>query len=92
MFARFSFGYFVGFYFYTMILGYLWLNCFSQFNYSHPIAGASAAVSAIVFLLAAVLITSPIRRLYALSELAVERLLKIDFAICCGNSRYRRRL
>ena len=26
VFARFSFGYFVGFYFYTMILGYLWLN------------------------------------------------------------------
>src|ERR1700712_2292493 len=25
--ARFSFGYFTGFYFYTMILGYLWLNC-----------------------------------------------------------------
>src|SRR5882724_6824513 len=28
-YARFSFGYFVGFYFYTMVLGYLWLNCFS---------------------------------------------------------------
>jgi len=77
VFARFSFGYFVGFYFYTMILGYLWLNCFSQFNYNHTIAGASAAVSAIVFLLGALQITSPIRQLYALSELAIERLLTL---------------
>ena len=29
--ARFSFGYFVGFYLYTMVLGYLWINCFSDF-------------------------------------------------------------
>ena len=29
-FSRFSFGYFLGFYFYTMILGYLWLVEFSQ--------------------------------------------------------------
>src|SRR3984893_4095422 len=56
-FVRFSFGYVVGFFFYTMILGYLWLNCFSQFNYDHSIAGASAAASAILFLLAALLIT-----------------------------------
>ncbi|MGY4462186.1 hypothetical protein [Bradyrhizobium sp. LB13.1] len=29
-FARFSFGYFVGFYFYTMILGFLWINVSSR--------------------------------------------------------------
>lgn len=28
VFARFTFGYFVGFYLYAMILGFLWLNCF----------------------------------------------------------------
>ena len=28
-FSEFSFGYFLGFYFYTMILGYLWLDEFS---------------------------------------------------------------
>jgi hypothetical protein len=76
-FARFSFGYFVGFYFYTMVLGYLWLNSFSQFNYNHSIAGASAAVSAVVFLPGALLITSPIRQLYALSQLSFERLLTL---------------
>jgi hypothetical protein len=29
--ARFSFGYFVDFYFYTMILGFLWIDVFSQY-------------------------------------------------------------
>src|SRR4051812_32691643 len=33
--ASFSPGYFIGFYFYTMVLGYLWLNCFSDLNYDH---------------------------------------------------------
>src|ERR1700750_101570 len=46
VFARFSFGYFAGFYLYTMILGYLWLNCFTDLNYDHRVAGVSAAVSA----------------------------------------------
>lgn len=76
-FARFSFGYFVGFYLYTMILGYLWLNNFSQFQYNHTAAGVSAAVSAVAFLLPALLITSPIKRLYTLSEPAFERLLTL---------------
>src|ERR1700712_646048 len=52
-FARFSFGYLVGFYFYTMIAGYLWLNCFTDLNYDHKLAGLSAAVSAVAFLLPA---------------------------------------
>src|SRR6266478_4742554 len=51
VFTRFSFGYFSGFYFYSMILGYLWLNCFSQFRYNHETAGFSAAISALAFLL-----------------------------------------
>src|ERR1700704_6056908 len=34
-FACFSFGYLVGFYFYTMISGYLWLVCFTDLNYDH---------------------------------------------------------
>jgi hypothetical protein len=74
VFARFSFGYFVGFYFYTMILGYLWLNCFSPFNYDHRIAGASAAFSAIAFLLPALFITSPLKPFFTLSARAMQRL------------------
>jgi hypothetical protein len=77
VFARFSFGYFAGFYFYTMILGYLWLNSFSLFQYDHKAAGVSAAISAVAFLLPALLITSPIKQLYVLPERAFERLLTL---------------
>jgi hypothetical protein len=73
--ARFSFGYFVGFYLYTVVLGYLWLNCFSRFDYDHQLAGASAAISGIAFLLPALLITSPIQPAYTLSDRAMQRLL-----------------
>ena len=75
VFAKFSFGYFVGFYCYTVILGYLWLNNFSPFKYDHRLAGISAAISAVAFLLPALLITAPIRSVYALSEKAMRRLL-----------------
>jgi hypothetical protein len=73
--AHFSFGYFVGFYFYTMVLGYLWLNCFSDLHYDHQLAGASAAASAIAFLLPSLFISSPIRQVYVLSPRALEQLL-----------------
>ncbi len=74
-FARFSFGYVVGFYFYTMIVGFLWLNRFTQFNYNHKLAALSAVLSAITFLLSALFISSPIRQAYALSPKALDRLL-----------------
>jgi hypothetical protein len=67
MLARFSFGYLVGFYFYTMILGYLWLNCFTDLNYDHRLAGLSAAVSAVAFLVPALFIASPIKQKITLS-------------------------
>src|ERR1700733_6504333 len=70
IFARFSFGYFSGFYFYTMILGYLWLNCFTDLNYDHRTAALSAAASAIAFLLPALFISSPLRQLYTLTAKA----------------------
>src|ERR1700733_15520830 len=68
--AGFSFGYFAGFYFYTMVLGYLWLNCFTDLNYDHRLAGLSAAASAIAFLFPALFITAPVRQVYALSAAA----------------------
>jgi hypothetical protein len=73
--VRFSFGYFVGFYFYTMILGFLWLNCFTDLNYDHRLAGLSAAASAAAFLLPALFIQSPISQAYVLSARAFDRLL-----------------
>src|SRR5665213_1407763 len=47
--ARFSFGYFVAFYFYTMILGFLWIDVFTKHTYDHAMAGVSAAVSFLMF-------------------------------------------
>jgi len=74
-FSRFSFGYFLGFYFYTMILGYLWLVEFSKFQYDHALATVSAFVSALAFLIPALFITSPIRQRLVLSIRAFENLL-----------------
>jgi hypothetical protein len=73
--ARFSFGYFAGFYFYAMIFSYLWLNCFSTLDYNHRLGGLSAAASAIAFLLPALFIASPLPQRYVLSRRMLERLL-----------------
>jgi hypothetical protein len=80
-FARFSFGYFVGFYFYTMVLGYLWLASFSDLNYNHLLTQFSAAASVIAFLLPALFIVSPIAQTYVLSVKAFERLLVFIFLL-----------
>ncbi|MFL5238552.1 MAG: hypothetical protein ACJ8EL_13290, partial [Rhizomicrobium sp.] len=76
VFARFSFGYFAGFYLYTMVLGFIWLSCFTRYDYDHKLAGVSAAISMLLFLLPALLINAPIKQLYALPEQAFERLLR----------------
>ena len=80
-FADFSFGYFVGFYLYTMVLGYLWLNCFSDLDYDHRLAGLSAAASAAAFLVPALFISSPIRQRFTISTKAFERLLTLTLAL-----------
>jgi hypothetical protein len=71
----FSFGYFAGFYFYTMILGYLWINSFSDFNYDHRLAGFSAVASIVAFLIPALFVSSPLRQKFMLSAEAFDRLL-----------------
>jgi len=76
-FASFSFGYLVGFYFYTMISGYLWLNCFTDLNYDHRLSGISAAISAVTFLLPALFIVSPLNQVYTMSSRAFDRLLNL---------------
>src|SRR4051794_37353707 len=74
--ARFSFGYFAGFYFYTMILGYLWLNVFSDLDYDHRLAGLSAAAAACAFLLPALFISSPIAARNVLTVRSFDLLLR----------------
>jgi hypothetical protein len=73
--ARFSFGYFLGFYFYTMVLGFIWLSCFTQYQYDQKLAVLSAAVSLLLFLLPALLINTPLKQQFALSSRNFERLL-----------------
>src|SRR6266516_3021828 len=72
IFGPFSFGYFIGFSLFTMVLGFLWLNTFSKFNYDHWLAGLSAAASAALFLLPALLINTPLKQLFTLSPRALE--------------------
>jgi hypothetical protein len=75
--SRFSFGYFLGFYFYTMILGYLWLIEFSQLPYDHSLAKISIFLSGVAFLAPVLFITSPIRQRLVLSARALDWLLSL---------------
>jgi hypothetical protein len=79
--APFSFGYFLGFYFYTMILGYLWLIEFSKTSYDHPLAIISIYLSALAFLAPALFITSPISPRFALPARAFETLLSLILVV-----------
>jgi hypothetical protein len=75
--ARFSFGYVIGFYFYTMILGYLWIDVFSEYNYPHLFAGISAALSLVLLLLPVLFIRAQFRPLVVLSKVHFEHLLTL---------------
>lgn len=75
VFARFSFGYFIGLHFYAMVLGFIWLSSFSKFHYDQKLAAISAAASALLFLLPAVLINAPVSKVFALTAQNLERLL-----------------
>jgi hypothetical protein len=81
-FAGFSFGYFAGFYFFSMIAGYLWISFFSDYTYGHRTALLSAAISAVAFLLPALFITSPIKQIGAISLKTFDRLLSLIFLLC----------
>jgi hypothetical protein len=81
VFAEFSFGYCIGYYFYMMVAGYLWLNHFSEFSYNHRLSALSAAASAVAFLLPALFITSPLPRPWTLSPKNFDRLLHVLLAI-----------
>ena len=82
IFARFSFGYFIGFYFAAMVAGYLWLSFFSDRNYDHDTARISAVASTVAFLLPALFISSPITRIAAIPAAAFDRILALLFLIC----------
>jgi len=74
-FARFSFGYFLGFHFYTVILGFLWLVESSKLGYDKEAASISAFASAVAFLLPTLFILSPILRTDVVSVRTFDRIL-----------------
>lgn len=84
VFAEFSFGYFVGFYFFTMALGYLWINQFSEFDYNHKLTGLSAAASAVALLLPVLFIRSPVRQVWVLSSTTLDRLLSLILLVAAA--------
>lgn len=73
--ARFNFGYFVSFYFYTMVLGFLWLDVFTKYNYDRKKAAISAAISFLAFVGPALWLNAPLRQILKLSRQGLERLL-----------------
>ena len=92
----FNFGYFVGFYLYTMMLGFLWLEHFSKFQYNFTLAGLSAISSVLLFLLPVLLIRAPVKQVFSLSTRALESvlgfILVLAIATIVGASGYSFRL
>lgn len=82
--ARFSFGYFIGFYFYTMILGFLWIDVFSEYSYPRLLAGVSAALSLVLFLLPVLFVRAPFPQLVTLSNARFEHLLTLILVVSIG--------
>ncbi|KRQ10126.1 hypothetical protein AOQ71_19325 [Bradyrhizobium manausense] len=81
---RFSFGYILGFYFYTLILGYLWLVPFSTFPYNHRAAAISAASSGIAFLIPALFVNAPLPRRAVLTARRLDALLAAILVLSMG--------
>jgi hypothetical protein len=73
--GRFSFGYFVGFYFYTMVFGFIWLSWFTSLTYNLQTARISAVASFIALLLPALFLSVPIRQRLRVSPGRFEHLL-----------------
>jgi len=77
LFARFSFGYFVGFYLLTIVLGFVGLSWFTSFEYDHQAARISAVASIIAFLFPALSVSVPFQSRVRISPDVFHRLLGI---------------
>ncbi|MGY4237921.1 hypothetical protein ACVIIW_006868 [Bradyrhizobium sp. USDA 4449] len=72
--SQFSFGYFVSFYLYSLLIGYIWLSYFSRFEYDLVLARFSAVASFLALAVPSVLINAPLPQVYRLSTRAFNRL------------------
>ncbi|QFI75618.1 hypothetical protein [Bradyrhizobium betae] len=61
IFAKFSFGYLLSFYLYTVALGYFWLTPFSQLDYDHRFPVISVIASTAAFLAPMLFLKWPIK-------------------------------
>ena len=77
----FSFGYLLAFYFYIVVLGYLWLNSYSDLDYDHRLGGLSAAASWIAFAAPALLIRRPIKQRFSIAPAMFDRALTLILAV-----------
>jgi hypothetical protein len=75
--ARFSFGYFAGISFYSMIIGFLWASYFMVEQYDHVLARWSAVASLLLFLVPALFQNKPPPRALTLSPRAMNRLMLV---------------
>lgn len=94
--SRFSFGYILGFGFFTVILGYLWLTRFSLLDYDRQLGAISALASLLAFLAPALFVTSPIRQRIVLSRAALDltltAILILSLAVIAASAAYNFRL
>ncbi|XUJ34943.1 hypothetical protein ACQ5SK_03350 [Bradyrhizobium japonicum] len=67
-----------------MILGFLWIDVFSEYSYPQLLAGLSAGLSLILVLLPMLFVRAPFRQLVALSNARFEHLLTLILAISIG--------
>ena len=82
--ARFSFGYFAGISFYSMIIGFFWASYFTVQEYDHMLARWSALASLLLLLLPALFQTRPLPRLLVLSPQAMSRLMLVLLVLSAG--------
>ena len=73
--ARFSFGYIVGFNFYCMIAGFMWLSHFVGGGYDHAQARWSVAASLLLLLMPLLFQVAPLRPRFTFSPRMMNRLL-----------------
>jgi hypothetical protein len=75
MWARFSFGYILGFNFYCMVIGFIWLSYFVTGGYEHTQARWSVAASLLLLLVPLLFQVTRLRPRFTLPPYAMNRLL-----------------
>ncbi len=89
IFAKFSFGYFAGFYLFVVAAGYFWINAFSKLNYPHQEALFSAAASIALFLIPALTIKAGRHpQLFILPRRTPEIILAVSIAVLIACASY----